>query len=158
MRLESLKNEVQILSCLSHRNIVKYLGHHHDQENQNFNIFLEYIPGGSINVLLKKYGKFSEKLTQIYTRHILTGLEYLHSFGIVHRDIKGGNVLVENSGNCKLADFGGSKFLMKKDETSEPPFVGTLNWAAPEIVRGEDSGRFADIWSVGCTVLEMLTG
>jgi mitogen-activated protein kinase kinase kinase len=67
VRLESLKTEIKILSKLSHKNIVKYIGHHHDSLNNNFNIFLEYIPGGSIFILLKKYGKFNETMTRIYT-------------------------------------------------------------------------------------------
>lgn len=116
IRLESLMSEIRILSVLSHKNIVKYLGHHNDAQNKIFNIFLEYIPGGSIYVLLKKYSKFNETLTRIYIRHILEGLCYLHSKGIVHRDIKGANILVGNDGVCKLADFGGAKYLIANND------------------------------------------
>lgn len=116
IRLESLMSEIRILSVLSHQNIVKYLGHHNDAPNKMFNIFLEYIPGGSIYVLLWKYQKFNETLTSIYTRHILEGLSYLHSKGIVHWDIKGANILVGNDGVCKLADFGGAKFLLANND------------------------------------------
>jgi len=161
VRLESLKQEISILSQLQHKNIVKYLGHHNDLENKVFNIFLEYISGGSIFILLKKYWKFNETLTRIYAKHILEGLEYLHSFGIVHRDIKGANVLVGNDGVCKLADFGGAKFLLSDDTVqhiNENMFQGTIQWTAPEVLRGEGYSWFSDIWSVGCTVIEMLTG
>jgi serine/threonine protein kinase len=163
IRLDSLISEIRILSVLSHQNIVKYLGHHNDENHKVFNIFLEYIPGGSIYVLLRKYEKFNETLTSIYTRHILLGLSYLHSKGIVHRDIKGGNILVGNDGVCKLADFGGAKYLLARNEDSskqERMFQGTIQWTAPEVLQGSNKQitSQADIWSVGCTVLEMLTG
>ena len=70
---------------------------------------MEYVSGGSISSLLKKYSKFNENLVKIYTKHILQGLYYLHAHNVVHGDIKGANVLVDNHGVCKLADFGGSK-------------------------------------------------
>ncbi len=95
-------------------------------------------------------------MTKIYVKHVLKGLDYLHSKGIVHRDIKGANVLVDNEGVCKLADFGGAKSLLQED--SGPQFMGTINWSAPEILRGEPYTRFADIWSLGCLMIEMLTG
>lgn len=105
-------------------------------------------------MLLRKYGNFQECMIKIYTRQILKGLDYLHSFGIVHRDIKGANILVSSEAVCKLSDFGGAKILMQKGNEQ---FLGTPNWIAPEILRGERYTRYADIWSVGCTVLEMLT-
>ena len=76
-------------------------------------IFLEYCAGGSIATLLERFGPFSETLCANYSRMILAGLGYLHSRNILHRDIKGGNVLVDAGGVCKLSDFGASKTLLQ---------------------------------------------
>lgn len=80
-----------------------------EQTKSHLNIFLEYVSGGSLAGLLAKYGKFKEPLIRCYTFQILLGLEYLHANGVVHRDIKGANVLVDGKGVCKLTDFGCSK-------------------------------------------------
>lgn len=97
---------------------------------------------------------------------MILGLEYLHKHGVIHRDIKGANVLVDNNGVCKLADFGSSKklneFLQKEDFRT---LIGTVNWMAPEVILMTGHGRFneikiirfADIWSIGCTIIEMAT-
>ncbi|CAG9324713.1 unnamed protein product [Blepharisma stoltei] len=156
-RVKEIQEEVEILSQLKHKNIVQYLG---TQRNDQFlNIFLEYIPGGSISSLLAKYGKFNETLIRVYTKQILEGLEYLHYHKIIHRDIKGANVLVGSDGVCKLADFGASKRIIGFcDQTQFKSLRGTVNWMAPEVMKEEGHGRFADIWSLGCLVVEMATG
>jgi len=158
--VEALQREVNILKSLSHPNIVQYYGSGVSQRGEYLNIFLEFVPGGSISCLLRKYGGFSEPVVANYTLQIVTGLEYLHKHQIVHRDIKGANLLVDNNGIVKLADFGASKRLEELVTTSSGPrsLKGTTNWMAPEVAAQKDSGRAADIWSVGCTVLEMLTG
>jgi serine/threonine protein kinase len=80
-------------------------------EDNYLNIFLEFVPGGSISSLLAKFGPFNEAVIRAYTRQILLGLEYLHRHHIIHRDIKGANILVSQEGVVKLADFGASKRL-----------------------------------------------
>src|SRR6266404_4516604 len=90
---------------------------HYDSEpdsssdDEYFNIFLEYVPGGSVAALLRNYGAFEEPLGRNFVRQILEGLNYVHERGIVHRDIKGANVLVDNKGGIKISDFGISKKL-----------------------------------------------
>jgi serine/threonine protein kinase len=121
--------------------------------------FLEYVPGGSIASLLKKFGAFSETVTKKYTYQILRGLEYLHGHQIMHRDIKGANILADDLGACKLADFGASVLIENLSNNEDhKSLAGTPFWMAPEVIKQTGHGRQADIWSVGCTVLEMLTG
>uniref|UniRef100_A0A8C2HMV9 Mitogen-activated protein kinase kinase kinase 22 n=1 Tax=Cyprinus carpio TaxID=7962 RepID=A0A8C2HMV9_CYPCA len=108
---------------------------------------------------LKAYGALTEKVTRRYTRQILQGVHYLHSNMIVHRDIKGANILRDSSGNVKLGDFGASKRIQTicMSGTGIKSVTGTPYWMSPEVINGEGYGRKADIWSVACTVVEMLT-
>ena len=92
-----------------------------------------------------------------YTSQILEGLEYLHAHNIVHRDIKCANILIGKKNICKLTDFGGSK-MIKEGISVITSIQGTANWMAPEVIMGLGSSRFSDIWSLGCTVLEMFQG
>eukprot|EP01018_Ginkgo_biloba_P025297 Gb_38996 [translate_table: standard] len=160
----SLQNEHDILQSLDSPYIVRCLGQDHTTENGVglYNLFMEYMPGGSIADLLNKFGgHFDESIIQAYTRSILQGIHYLHSRGIVHCDIKGKNILAGSSG-VKIADFGAAKRMRNEEEKlkgNEPlKFRGTPLWMAPEVVKQEEQGPPSDIWSLGCTVVEMTTG
>jgi hypothetical protein len=131
-----------------------------ERSSGSLNIFLEYVPGGSIASLLAKFGSFRETVVRVYTRQILSGLAYLHGHGIAHRDIKGANILVDNTGLVKLADFGASRRIedLVTMESGFKSVKGTPYWMAPEVIKQSGHGRQADIWSVACTVIEMATG
>lgn len=155
--IRELEEEVKLLRNLSHPNIVRYLGT--AREEEALNILLEFVPGGSISSLLGKFGSFTESVIRMYTKQLLQGLEYLHKNGIMHRDIKGANILVDNKGCIKLADFGASKQVVELATVSGAKSMkGTPYWMAPEVIRQTGHGLSADIWSVGCTVIEMATG
>ncbi|KAG6828710.1 hypothetical protein H0H92_007018 [Tricholoma furcatifolium] len=156
--VQALKMESETLKDLDHPNIVQYLGF--EETPENLSIFLEYVPGGSIGSCLLKHGKFSEEVTKSFTGQILAGLEYLHSKGILHRDLKADNILVEMSGVCKISDFGISKRTDDASGGAHTAMQGTVFWMAPEVINTQKKGyNFkADIWSVGCVVLEMWAG
>ncbi|KAL5538346.1 hypothetical protein UlMin_045716 [Ulmus minor] len=156
-RIKELEEEVKLLKNLNHPNIVGYLGTLRDEETVN--ILLEYVPGGSISSLLGKFGAFMEAVIRTYTKQLLLGLEYLHRNGIMHRDIKGANILVDAKGCIKLADFGASKQVVElATMTGAKSTRGTPYWMAPEVILQTGHTFSADIWSVGCTVIEMATG
>jgi serine/threonine protein kinase len=148
--------EIDLLSKLQHKNIVKYFGVVKTAES--LDILLEYCIGGSLAKLLETYKSLSESIIRKYTYQILEGLEYLHSHNIIHRDIKGANILVDRDGICKLTDFGGAKVMQEEIDLLRHSFRGTPNWMAPETVKKMEYTRFSDIWSIGCTVIEMVTG
>jgi len=158
-QLNDLQQELEIYKKLNHKHIVGYIDACYEARTSSLYIFLEYVPGGSIASMLERFGKFTDELVKHYTRQLLLGLEYLHGRKIVHRDLKGGNVLVSREGFVKLADFGASKAF--KDTTitdGMKSLKGSAFWMAPEVIKCTGYGRKADIWSLGCTVIEMLTG
>jgi mitogen-activated protein kinase kinase kinase len=162
--ITALKQEIDLLQGLRHPHIVQYLGTSSD--DNHLNIFLEYVPGGSIADMLKQYNTFQELLIRNFVRQILDGLSYLHGRNIIHRDIKGANVLVDNKGSIKISDFGISK---RSDVSSagshlpgsglnRPSLQGSVFWMAPEVVRQSAHTKKADIWSLGCLIVEMFSG
>lgn len=156
----ALENEIALLRNFQHERIVQYYGCR--TEPKEITIFMEYMSGGSVYDVIHKYGALTGQVAGRYTRQVLEGLAYLHMNVIVHRDIKGANILRDNNGNVKLGDFGTSKRLqtistMVASSSGCKTIVGTPYWMAPEVINGESYGRKADVWSLGCTVVEMLT-
>lgn len=161
--IEALKREIGLLRDMQHENIVRYLGC--SSSTEHLNIFLEYVPGGSVQTMLNSYGALPEPLVRSFVRQILAGLSYLHGKDIIHRDIKGANILVDNKGTIKISDFGISKKLEASNILSgannnrhRPSLQGSVFWMAPEVVKQTSYTRKADIWSLGCLVVEMMTG
>ncbi|KAK8865778.1 hypothetical protein IAR55_000925 [Kwoniella newhampshirensis] len=163
--------EVELLQRMSHPSIVKYEGMSRDEEY--LNIVLEFVENGSLGQTLKAFGQFNEKLVSSYVAKILAGLDYLHSQGVVHCDLKAANILSTKNGNVKLSDFGVSLNMkavenIKQDAKTEgktggakkrvSEVAGTPNWMAPEVISLTGPSFASDIWSLGCTIIELLTG
>ncbi|KAF9135653.1 hypothetical protein BGW39_001533 [Mortierella sp. 14UC] len=150
-----LMQEVDLLKSLTHPSIVKYEGF--IRSSGYLNIILEFVENGSLLTTLKSFGTFPEKLVVAYVVKILEGLVYLHGKEVVHCDLKAANILTTKNGNVKLSDFGVSLNLKVK-ESDFGAVAGTPNWMAPEVIELKGASPASDIWSLGCTVIEMLTG
>ncbi|XP_062823054.1 mitogen-activated protein kinase kinase kinase 19 isoform X2 [Anolis carolinensis] len=158
---QKLQEEVEILKNLTHINIVGYLGT--SLEDSIVSIFMEFVPGGSISSIIHRFGPLPEIVFCKYAQQIVQGVAYLHENGVIHRDIKGNNIMLMPNGVIKLIDFGCAKRLACVSLTNTHSETlksvhGTPYWMAPEVINESGYGRKSDIWSIGCTVFEMATG
>ena len=155
--VEALRAEVSTLKDLDHENIVQYLGF--ENKDNIYSLFLEYVAGGSVGSLIRMYGRFSDAMNRHITTQVLKGLAYLHSRGILHRDMKADNLLLDQDGVCKISDFGISRKSNDIYSNSDMIMRGTVFWMAPEMVDTKQGySAKVDIWSLGCVVLEMYAG
>jgi uncharacterized Zn finger protein (UPF0148 family) len=160
----ALSREITMMRRVKHDNVCEFLGCCYDKEEQRLSLFMELVTGGTMTSLVKRFKPLPPNVQRLWTKQLLVGLDFLHSNHIMHRDIKGENVLVDINSTTplesavKLADFGAAKRLT--DAVSDGrTVVGTPYWMAPEVVRSDKGYSYsADVWSLGCTIVEMFTG
>jgi len=152
--MQEIQNEIMLMKELRHRNIVRLLGT--ERNGPTLSILMEYVPGKSLDSILSRYGSLHEDIIRGYTKQILLALEYCHNKHVVHRDIKGKNILVDLTGSLKLADFGSAKAFQSNKERVAPghTYNYTPLWTAPEVLLGDYNNK-VDIWSLGCVIIEM---
>nr|GAT45690.1 predicted protein [Mycena chlorophos] len=153
--VNQLAREVDLLMKLSHPCILKYEGMARD--NDALSIVLEYAENGTLYQALKAFGKLNERVVATCVIKILEGLQYLHSNDVVHCNLKAANILTTKSGHVKLSDFGFSLHIRALEQGNSEA-VRALNWTAPEIIELKRASPKSDIWSLACTVVELLTG
>ncbi|XP_062180298.1 mitogen-activated protein kinase kinase kinase 18-like [Phragmites australis] len=148
-----LRREHGILAGLCSPHVVRCIGCGEGLDG-SYHLFLEYAPGGSLaDEVARNGGHLEERAVWAYAADVLRGLAYLHGKSIVHGDVKARNVVIGADGRARLADFGCARTV-----GSARPIGGTPAFMAPEVARGEEQGPAADVWALGCTVIEMATG
>ena len=127
------------MSCVSHPFLVQCAGHW--QTRTHLYLVMEYVGGQDLYSLLAKNGYFGKNVATFYLSEVLVSLEYLHNLGIVYRDLKLENILVDLTGHIKIVDFGFSKKMMTSNT-----ICGTSEYLAPELFRGEryDKGEISN--------------
>uniref|UniRef100_A0A453S8S9 Protein kinase domain-containing protein n=2 Tax=Aegilops tauschii subsp. strangulata TaxID=200361 RepID=A0A453S8S9_AEGTS len=159
-RAAELRRERGILRGLSSPHVVRCLDAE-DRSGGGLDMLMEYAPGGSLADEIRRCGgRCAEALVRSRARDILLGLAHVHAAGVAHCDVKGRNVLIASDGRALIADFGCARRTGGgiAGEERQRPTGGTPMFMAPEAARGEEQGPAADIWAVGCTVIEMATG
>lgn len=145
-----VQKEIDVLKQCAHPNIVSYYGI--TSKGNNLWILMEFCKLGSVRDLIEmcENKPLAEEQIVLVVRPALKGLTYLHAKGIIHRDIKAANILLNETAQVKIADFGVSEVLGKSKE-----LMGTPYWMAPEVCAGEQYGPKCDVWSLGITIIEM---
>eukprot|EP01139_Manchomonas_bermudensis_P005105 Amastigsp_a174663_523.p1 type:complete len:474 gc:universal Amastigsp_a174663_523:137-1558(+) len=127
------------------------------QTEKKLYFVMEFVPGGELYTQLQRARRFPMTRARLYTAEITAALEYLHSVGVIYRDLKPENVLIHHDGHIKLLDFGLSK-LQEAPMDVTATLCGTPEYLAPEVLRGEKYGKAVDWWSLGTMTFEMLFG
>jgi serine/threonine protein kinase len=151
------KREMVVLERLDHPHIIKYYGgdQHHDQ----LYYAMELVEGGSVKRVLQENGRLPWREAVEIGRQVASALQHAHNHGVIHRDLKPGNLFLTETGKIKLGDFGIARDTHSADLTGHGMTVGTYAYMSPEQIHGERkvTGK-ADLYSFGCVLYEMLTG
>mmetsp|Transcript_6297 Transcript_6297/g.19010 ORF Transcript_6297/g.19010 Transcript_6297/m.19010 type:complete len:980 (+) Transcript_6297:239-3178(+) len=170
----ALQEEIELLKNLEDDSVVNYFEAIDNSKSSSLDIVMEYVEGGSLEDFVSTVAKverdskkdtetsnsllLEERLVAKFVKQILHGLRYLHQQGVIHRDIKGANILMTKDRHVKLSDFGVSVRKHLDQEAGDMNVVGTPYWMAPEIISLTGVSTESDIWSLGCTIVELLTG
>jgi serine/threonine protein kinase len=149
--------EAQLAAPLSHPNLVRVYDFGHDPDGRPF-IVMEYVEGGSLAETLARDGALAPARVVAVARDCCSGLAYAHAAGLVHRDLKPQNLLLDRDGRVKIADFGIARTLDGTSLTLTGSVLGTVGYLAPEQAGGAQVSAAADIYGLGVTLHQLATG
>lgn len=154
--VKRFEREVQNATTLSHPNIVKVLDV--DEDERHYYMIMEYIDGPTLHEYIRDNGPLDVEEAVFFTKQILRGIEHAHQHRIIHRDIKPQNILMTQSKELKISDFGIARALSETAMTHTNHIMGSVHYLSPEQAKGKQTDEASDIYSIGIVLFEMLTG
>ena len=154
--IERFKNELKLARKITHKNVCRMYDLN-DEEGTPY-ITMEYVPGEDLKSMIRMTGQLSVRRAVSIAKQICEGLAEAHHLGVVHRDLKSRNIMIDKEGNAHIMDFGIARSLKAKGITGDGIMVGTPEYMSPEQVKGEETDQRSDIYSLGIIIFEMVTG
>ena len=156
--IKQIENEAKILSNIDDIHIVKY--YDSDRNKENFNILMEYCEGSDLKKFINEYKTKNELIDENIINEIILdiclGIKVIHQKNLIHRDLKPENLFITKENKVKIGDFGISKQLDVNNKYANTS-IGTNNYMAPEVIKGESYNEKVDIWAFGCIIYELFT-
>jgi tetratricopeptide (TPR) repeat protein/predicted Ser/Thr protein kinase len=154
--IERFRNELKITRMISHKNVCRMfdLG---EEKGTHF-ITMEYVPGEDLKSMIRMSGQLSVGTAIKIAKQVCEGLAEAHRLGIVHRDLKPSNIIIDKNGDARIMDFGIARSLGAKGMTAQGMMIGTPDYISPEQVEGKETDPRSDIYSLGVSLYEMVTG
>ncbi len=154
--VERFRNELKIARKITHQNVCRM--HDLGEEGKTLYITMEYVRGEDLKSMVHRTGQLTAGKAVLIARQVAEGLGQAHKLGVVHRDLKPGNVMIDKDGNAKIMDFGIARSLRGAGTTAEGAIIGTPEYISPEQVEGKEADQRADIYALGIILFEMVTG
>ena len=154
--IERFRNELKYARKISHRNVCRMYDLSEEEGTQY--ITMEYVPGEDLKSTIRRVGQLSVGKAISITKQMCEGLTEAHRLGVVHRDLKPQNIMVDREGNARIMDFGIARFLKAKGITGTGVMIGTPDYMSPEQVEGKEVDQRSDIYALGVILFEMVTG
>ena len=154
--IERFSNELRLARKISHRHVCRMFDLGEDRGTHY--ITMEYVPGEDLKSVLRMMGQMSAGKAVLVARQVCEGLAEAHRLGVVHRDLKPQNIMIDREGNARIMDFGIARSLKVKGMTGAGVVIGTPEYMSPEQIEGQDVDGRSDIYSLGIILYEMMTG
>ncbi len=154
--IDRFRNEIKLARQVAHRHVCRM--YDLDEEWLSIYISMEYVPGEDLKSFIRRSGHLNEAKALALARQICEGLSEAHRLGVVHRDLKPQNIMIDREGNAKIMDFGIARSLHTRGATGTGVIIGTPEYMAPEQAEAKDVDHRADIYALGVILFEMVTG
>jgi len=154
--IERFRNEMKLARKIRHKNVCQM--YDLSKEEGDYYITMEYVSGDDLKGLIRRMGRFSTGQAITIAKQVCEGLSEAHKLGVVHRDLKPQNIMIDQNGNARIMDFGIARSIEGKSITGAGVMIGTPDYMSPEQVDGKETDLRSDIYSLGIILYEMVTG